>query len=125
MRAFIGRSAHPEPGFDANHSTRNPEADQTFFVPPTQASFGPHYMLLRRLLLREGEKLVPFRSRSLEVMTDLLELRGGSVTKQDLMTRAWPNVFVEPANPTVDTSTLRHGGDGHRLVVSLLKPAAT
>lgn len=82
-------------------------------------------MLLRRLLLREGEKLVPFRNRSLEVMTDLLELRGGSVTKQDLMTRAWPNVFVEPANPTVDMPTLRHGGDGHRLVVSLLKPAAT
>src|SRR5262245_3165590 len=36
-----------------------------------------------------------------------LERHGELVSKQDLMARVWPNVFVEPANLTVHMSALR------------------
>src|SRR5205807_1177211 len=38
MRAFIGRLAHPEPGFDVNDATQSPDTDKAFFVPPTKVS---------------------------------------------------------------------------------------
>jgi hypothetical protein len=66
MRAFIGRLAHPEPGFDVNYATQSPDTDKAFFVPPTKVSFGPFRLLPTQLLLLEGEKPVPLGSRALE-----------------------------------------------------------
>jgi DNA-binding response OmpR family regulator len=106
MCAFIGRLAHPEPGFDVNYATQSPDTDKAFFVPPTKVSFGPFRLLPTQPLLLEGEKPVPLESRALEILIALLERRGELVSKQDLMARVWPNVFVEPANlsaPTIGT----------------------
>ena len=36
MRAFIGRLAHAEPGFDVNHAAQSSDTDKAFFVPPTK-----------------------------------------------------------------------------------------
>ena len=58
MRAFIGRFAHPEAGFDVNYATQSPDTDKAFFVPPTKVSFGPFRLLPTQLLLLEGEKRV-------------------------------------------------------------------
>ena len=48
---------------------------------------------------------------------------GELVSKQELMARVWPNVFVEPANLTVHMSALRRalrdGRDGHRFIVNI------
>jgi hypothetical protein len=50
----------------------------------------------------------------------LPERRRELVSKQDLMARVWPNVFVEPANLLVHMSALRRaqrdGRDGHRYI---------
>ena len=58
MRAFIGRLAHPEPGFDVNHAAQSSDTDKAFFVPPTKVSFGPFRLLPTQLLLLEGDEPV-------------------------------------------------------------------
>jgi hypothetical protein len=50
------------------------------------------------------------------ILIVLLERLGELVTKQELMARVWPNLFVEPANLSVHVSPLRRarrdGRDG-------------
>jgi DNA-binding winged helix-turn-helix (wHTH) protein len=131
MRAFIGRLAHPESGFDPNYVAQSPDTDKplpekragSVGAAPAKVSFGPFCLLPTQFLLREGDKPVPLGSRALEILIALLERRGELVSKQDLMTRVWPNVFVEPANLTVHMSALRRalrdGRDGHRFIVNI------
>ena len=120
---------HPEPGHDAGRAAsvaarpyfqkRRGSAD----VAPADVSFGRFRLLPKQLLLLEGDKPVCLGSRALEILIALLERRGELVTKQDLMARVWPNVFVEPANLTVHMSALRRalrdGRDGHRFIVNI------
>lgn len=86
-------------------------------------SFGPFCLLPTQFLLREGDKTVPVGSRALEILIALLERRGELVSKQELMARVWPNVFVEPANLTVHMSALRRalrdGQDGNRFIINI------
>jgi DNA-binding winged helix-turn-helix (wHTH) protein len=53
----------------------------------------------------------------------LLERPGELVSKQELMGRVWPNIFVEPANLTVHMSALRRalrdGRDGNRFIINI------
>ena len=58
MRAFIGRLAHPEPGFDVNHAAQSSDTDKAFLVPPTKLSFGPFRLLPTQFLLLEGDEPV-------------------------------------------------------------------
>ena len=66
---------------------------------------------------------VPLGSRALEILIALLERHGELVSKQDLMARVWPNVFVEPTNLTVHMSALRRalrdGQDRNRFIVNI------
>ena len=131
--AVIGRLAqfHPELGIDASPAIQSLDADKTFLktqagstgVAPAKVSFGPFCLLPTQFLLREGDRPVPLGSRALEILIALLERRGELVSKQDLMARVWPNVFVEPANLTVHMSALRRalrdGRDGHRFIVNV------
>jgi DNA-binding winged helix-turn-helix (wHTH) protein len=131
MREFVGRLAYPVLGFDVEHAVQRQDMDNAFFekrtesadVPLTKVSFGPFCLLPTQLLLREGDRPVSLGSRALEILIALLERRGELVSKQDLMARVWPNVFVEPANLTVHMSALRRalrdGRDGHRFIVNI------
>ena len=67
MRAFIGRLAHPEPGFDINHAAQSSDTDKAFFVPPTQVSFRPYRLLPTEFLLLEGDE--PVSTFSLQTST--------------------------------------------------------
>ena len=58
MRAFIGRLAHAEPGFDLNLAAQSSDKDKVFFVPPTKVSFGPFRLLPTQFLLLEGDEPV-------------------------------------------------------------------
>jgi DNA-binding winged helix-turn-helix (wHTH) protein len=111
--------AHPEPGFDVKFRHSKSGYGQAILC----STNGPFRLLPTQLLLLEGEKPVPLGSRALEILTVLLERRGELVSKQDLMARAWPNVFIEPANLTVHMSALRRalrdGRDGHRFIVNI------
>ena len=83
----------------------------------------PFRLLPTQFLLLEDEKPVSIGSRALEILTVLLERPGELVSKQELMARVWPNVFVEPANLTVHMSalrrTLRDGRDGNRFIINV------
>ena len=62
-------------------------------------------------------------SRALEILIVLLERPGELVSKKQLMDRVWPNIFVEPANLTVQISALRRvlrdGRDGNRFIINV------
>jgi DNA-binding winged helix-turn-helix (wHTH) protein len=131
--AAIGRLTqfHAELGLDARRAVQSPDAHKPFFERPTvpagaapaDVSFGPFRLLPAQFLLLEGDKPVPLGSRALEILIVLLERQGELVSKQDLMARVWPNVFVEPANLTVHMSALRRalrdGRDGHRFIINI------
>jgi DNA-binding winged helix-turn-helix (wHTH) protein len=129
----FGRLAqvHPEPALDARRAVQCPDMDAALFekrtgsagAAPADVSFGPFRLLPTQFLLLEGDKPVCLGSRALEILIALLERRGELVSRQDLMARVWPNVFVEPANLTVHMSALRRalrdGRDGHRFIVNI------
>jgi DNA-binding winged helix-turn-helix (wHTH) protein len=122
---------HSEPRRDERHAVQTPNTDKPFFAKrteparttPTEVSFGPFRLLPTQFLLLEGGKPVSLGSRALEILTVLLERPVELVSKQELMARVWPNVFVEPANLTVHMSalrrTLRDGRDGNRFIINV------
>ena len=58
MRAFIGRLAHREPGFDVSHAAQSLDTNKAFSVPRTKVSFGPFRLLPTQFLLLEGDEPV-------------------------------------------------------------------
>jgi DNA-binding winged helix-turn-helix (wHTH) protein len=118
---------HPGPEFDARRSIQGSDTDKLFFekrtAPARGVSFGSFRLLPAQFLLLEGDQPVHLGSRALEILVVLLERPGELVSKQDLMARVWPNVFVEPANLTVHVSALRRalrdGQDGNRFIINI------
>lgn len=122
---------HLEPALDVGRAVQRPYTAMPLFdertesagATPTEVSFGPFRLLRTQFLLLEGDKPVPLGSRALEILIVLLERHGELVSKQDLMARVWPNVFVEPANLTVHMSALRRalrdGQDRNRFIVNI------
>jgi DNA-binding winged helix-turn-helix (wHTH) protein len=115
-------------GFGVRRRVQSPDTDPLKPSKPagattSEVSFGPFRLLPAQRLLLEGDKPVPLGSRALELLTVLLERPGELVSKQDLMARVWPNLFVEPANLTVHVSALRRalrdGRDGNRFVINV------
>jgi len=90
---------------------------------PTEVSFGRFSLFPAQSLLLEGDKPVSLGSRALEILTVLLERPGELISKQDLMDRVWPNVFVAANNLTVHISSLRRalrdGRDGNRFIINI------
>jgi DNA-binding winged helix-turn-helix (wHTH) protein len=128
-QSTVGAQFHPEPR-DVTDAVRSPDPDKPFFrkwteprAAPTEVSFGAFRLLPTQFLLLEGDKHVPVGSRALEILIVLLERPGVLVSKQELMARVWPNVFVEPANLTVHISALRRmlrdGQDGNRFIINI------
>jgi DNA-binding winged helix-turn-helix (wHTH) protein len=119
---------NPDPGFGVRGRVQSPDTDPLKPSKPagattSEVSFGPFRLLPAQFLLLEGDKPVPIGSRALEILIALLERPGELVSKQDLMARVWPNLFVEPANLTVHVSalrrTLRDGRDGNRFIINI------
>jgi DNA-binding winged helix-turn-helix (wHTH) protein len=122
---------HPDPALHVRRDFQSEDTDERFFTrrteparaAPIEISFGPFRLLPTQFLLLEDERPVSLGSRALEILTVLLERPGELVSKQELMARVWPNVFVEPANLTVHMSalrrTLRDGRDGNRFIINV------
>src|SRR5262249_15478679 len=91
-----------EPRPELREALQNPDTDKPFRAwstepppaAPTELSFGPFRLLPTQFLLLEGDQPVPLGSRALEILMVLLERPGELISKQDLMARVWPNVFV-------------------------------
>jgi DNA-binding winged helix-turn-helix (wHTH) protein len=86
-------------------------------------SFGPFRLLPAQRLLLEGDKPVRLGSRAFDILTALVERAGEVIGKDELMSRAWPQTFVEEANLKIQVSTLRRalgdGQGGHRYVITV------
>jgi DNA-binding winged helix-turn-helix (wHTH) protein len=61
---------------------------------------------VRRLLSRNG-RTVKMGSRALDLLVALVERAGRVVTKDELMSRVWPDVVVEDTNLRVNICNLR------------------
>ena len=118
--------------FDTSAGVRlrvqSPDPDQLDASKPAGAtareiSFGPFRLLPAQFLLLEGDKPVLLGSRALHILMVLLERPGELVTRQELMARVWPNLFVDPATLTVHISALRRalrdGRDGNRFIINV------
>jgi DNA-binding winged helix-turn-helix (wHTH) protein len=70
-------------------------------------SFGPFQLFPSQRLLLEGNRRVHLGSQAFDILTILVERAGEVVSKQELIGRAWPNVFVEDSNLKTQISGLR------------------
>src|SRR4051794_4730844 len=59
-----------------------------------------------RLLFR-GTELVPLEPKVFETLLTLVEASGRALTKDELLSRVWPDAFVEEGSLTRNISTLR------------------
>ena len=122
---------YPEPRLGVIRAIRNPDTVRPFIgkrtdgvrAALTEVSFGSFRLLPAQFLLLKRDKPVLLGSRALQILIVLLERPGELVSKQELMTRVWPGVFVEPANLSVHISalrrTLRDGRDGNRFIINI------
>ena len=88
-----------------------------------EVSFGRFRLIPTQFLLLEDGKPVRLGSRALEILIVLVESPSQVVTKQELMARVWPDVFVESCNLAVHISalrrTLRDGQAGNRFIINI------
>src|SRR5258705_5489584 len=86
-------------------------------------SFGPFRLLSAQRLLLEGGRPVRLGSRAFDILAALVERPGEVVGREQLIARAWPQVFVEDANLKIQMSALRRalgdGQGGNRYVVTV------
>src|SRR5260221_2299267 len=119
---------NPDPDFGVRGRVQSPHTHQLKPSKPAGAttrevSFGLFRLLPAQILLLEGDKPVLLGSRALEILIVLLERPGQLVSKQELMSRVWPNLFVEPAKLTVHISAMRrtmpYSHDWNRSIISI------
>ncbi len=103
-------------------------------------SFGPFVVdPVTRRLWRDGQ-LVPITSKTFDVLVALLERRDHVVSKDDLLTRVWPDTIVNENNLARQISSLRRAlgqrpdqhdfvvtvpGHGYRFVAAVQEPQST
>jgi predicted ATPase/DNA-binding winged helix-turn-helix (wHTH) protein len=76
-------------------------------------SFGSFDFYPARQLLLDAGKPVRIGGRACDILMALVEKQGQIVSKQELLERVWPNIFVEEGNLRVHVAALRRAlGDG-------------
>jgi len=87
-----------------------------------EIAFGPFRVDVRgRTLYRDGTS-VPLGARGFDILCVLAAMRGNVVSKDELMARVWPGMFVEDNTVQVHVSALRKaladGNEGQRYIVT-------
>jgi TolB-like protein/Flp pilus assembly protein TadD len=94
--------------------------------------FGRFRLLPQRRELRAGGVSVDLGSRAFDILMILTEARGALVTKDELLSRVWPDTVVEENNLVVQVSALRKAlgedrdvirtvsGRGYRFVAEII-----
>ena len=70
-------------------------------------AFGPFLLIPDHQLLLENGKAVRIGRRAFDLLTALVQCHGQVVSKQELLSRAWPGVVVEEGNLKVNIAALR------------------
>src|ERR1700759_3383361 len=79
----------------------------------TALRFGPFRLLTAERLLLDGDRPVRVSSRAMDILLALVEQPGRTYSRDELMSRVWPDTFVEDANLRAHISALRRAlGDG-------------
>src|SRR5262249_39782716 len=91
--------------------------------PGPSIAFGPFHLYPRQRLLVEGKKTRRLGSRALDILIVLLERPGELVSKQELIARVWPGIFVDETNLKAHVAalrrTLRDGQIGKRYICTV------
>src|SRR5262249_54523414 len=86
-------------------------------------SFGPFRLQPAQQLLSKAGRPVSIGSRALEILIALVEHAGETVTKEQLVARAWPSISVDETSLRAQIKALRRalegGQGGCRYVVSI------
>ena len=69
--------------------------------------FGPFTLDAAQRLLFRGTDVVPLEPKVFETLLALVEASGRALTKDELLSRVWPDAFVEEGSLTRNISTLR------------------
>ncbi|MGA7124257.1 MAG: winged helix-turn-helix domain-containing protein, partial [Polyangiaceae bacterium] len=89
----------------------------------SEVSFGPFRLVATQQLLLDGDKPVAIGARALDILTALVERAGEVVSKDELIHRAWPTVFVEEGSLRTQMGiirkALRDGEAGARYIVTV------
>jgi len=91
-------------------TTRSPEHASSFdqAVPAQRCfAFGPFLLRPEQQLLLKREAPVRIGGRALDILTALVEKPGELVDKRTLISRVWPNIYVEDTNLKVNVAGLR------------------
>lgn len=70
-------------------------------------AFGPYLLRPEQQLLLKRKARVRIGGRALDILTALVEKPGELVDKRTLISRVWPNVYVEETNLKVNVAGLR------------------
>lgn len=85
--------------------------------------FGPFRLLAAQHLLLDGDRQVSLGARAFDLLVALTSRAGEVMSKDELMTRVWPGMFVEESNVRVNVAglrrALRDGLDGQRYIVNV------
>ena len=88
-----------------------------------QLSFGPFNLVVTERLLTRNGSPVELSARALDVLIAFLSSPNEVVSKEELMSRVWPDTFVEESNLRVQMAGLRRalgdGKDGARYIVTI------
>lgn len=88
-----------------------------------EMKFGRFRLQPERQLLLEDDKPVRIGGRALDILITLVERPGELLTKDELVSRVWPNVVVDEGNLRTQIALLRRalndGRDGARYVVAV------
>lgn len=69
--------------------------------------FGPFRLFPRRQLLMQGDRRVQLGARAFELLNLMVQRSGEVVGRDELVSAAWPNVFVHDSNLKVNMWSLR------------------
>ena len=90
---------------------------------PGLYEFGPFRMDVQRRAFTRGDHVISLPPKTFDLLVLLVQSDGRAVSKQELMTALWPEVFVEEANLSFQISTLRKalGESGSHWIETLPK----
>ena len=85
-------------------------------------TFGPFQLLVNAKVLLEAGRPVRIGSRATQILLELINHPGRTVTKRELLARVWPGSLIEESNLRVHIAALRKalgdGREGSRYIVN-------
>ncbi|MFC2999386.1 ATP-binding protein [Falsiroseomonas tokyonensis] len=97
--------------------------DVSTLAPPCVWTFGPYRLDASRQALFENDRRMRLGGRAFDILLALVERAGELVSRDDLMARAWPKVFVDESTVRVHVAALRKvlgdGQAGQRYIVNV------